>query len=112
MRSVFQMICGKDCDRQQECQTRLVLGAAMVVLAAWRIFTCSFVFSGDATLYYRFVRGMFRYWLVTGSFAAVGAVVIVPIFWRGSRPQIQMGAMLTVLAALAILMCSSIIREY
>jgi len=84
----------------------------MVVLAAWRIFTCSFAFSGDATLYYRFARGMFRYWLVTGSFAAVGAVVIIPVLWHGAGPQILIGAILLVLAALALLMCSSVMRGF
>jgi hypothetical protein len=84
----------------------------MVVLAVLRVLGSSFVFSGNATLYYRFVQGMLRYWLITGSFAAVGVVVVVPVFWQGSRWQLPVAGILFALAGLALLLCMSIIRQY
>ena len=84
----------------------------MVALAVLRILTSSFVFSGNASLYYGFVRGMSRNWLITGSFAAVAAVVIVPVFWQGSKRQLAVAGGLFVLAALVLLGCISFIREF
>jgi type IV secretory pathway VirB2 component (pilin) len=84
----------------------------MVALAILRILTASFAFSGNAESYYRFVRSVLRNWLITGSFAAVAAVVVVPVFWRGSKRQLPMARFLFVLAALVLLVCVFIISEY
>jgi hypothetical protein len=84
----------------------------MVVLALLRLLGSSIVFSGRATLYYRFVQSMLRYWLITGSLAAVGAVVVVPVFWQGSRWQLPLAGILFTLASLALFVCMCIIREY
>jgi hypothetical protein len=99
---------GKD----RKCRARLALSAAMVLFAAFRVLTASFVFSGNATMYYRFVQGMLRSWLITGSLAAVGAVVVLPVFWRGSRWQLVMAGVFFVLAVLVLVVCMSVIHQY
>lgn len=99
-------------DKTRKCRVRLTLSAALVVIAALRVVTTSFVFSGNATLYYRFVRGMFRTWLITGSFAALAAVIVVPVFWQGSRRQWPIAGALFALAALVLPVCISVLREF
>ena len=89
-----------------------MLGSGMVVFTLLRLFTASSVFSGNATMYYRFVLGRFWFWLITGSLATVGAVVVVPVFWKGTGWQLPLAALLFVLASLVLLVCMSAIREY
>src|ERR1017187_5972549 len=98
--------------KDRKCRARLALSAAMVVLAAFRVLTTSFVFSGNTLMYYRFVQGMLRSWLITGSLAAIAAVVVLPVFWRGSRRQLVMASGLFVLAVLVLLVSVSVIRQY
>ena len=98
--------------KDDKCATRLKLSAAMVVFAIVRVVHSSFVFSGDATSYYRFVQGVFRRWLITASFAAVALVVVIPVFWQGSRRQVALAGMVFTLAGLVLLLCKSILREY
>ena len=84
----------------------------MVVLATLRVLTASFAFSGNMTMYYRFMQGMLRSWLITGSLAAIAAVVVTPVFWRGSKRQLVMAGVIFVLAVLVLVVCMSVIHEY
>lgn len=91
---------------------RLELGGAALALALLRVFTASFTFSGDAVMYYRHVKGMFRSWLITGALAAIAAVVVSPVFWRGSWSRVSLAAILFLLSTLVLLMCMSVLRTY
>ena len=99
-------------DKGRKCRARLALGAAMVALGGLRGFASSFIFSGNAESYSRFVRSMFTNWLITGSCAAGAAVVVVPVFWQGSKRQLAMAGFLFLLAALVFVLCISVIRDY
>jgi hypothetical protein len=98
--------------KESMCLARLTLSGALIVLALFRCFRLSLVFSGDAIMYYRLVRVMLRFWLITGSFAAVAAVVVVPVFWQGSRWQLPLAGAFFTLAALLLLVCMSGIHQY
>jgi hypothetical protein len=99
-------------DKSKRCRARLALSTSLVLVAFLRVFTTSDVFSGNATMYYSYTRGMLRSWLLTGSFAALAAVVVVPVFWQGSKWQLPKAGVLFVLAALVLFVCASMIREY
>lgn len=84
------------------CQRRICVAAIALFLAIGGVFTAGFVFSGDATLYARFVAGRIRHWLFIATFASTALVVSVPVLWRGRWWQRLLAILFILLAALIL----------